>query len=75
MLYLNQAQDQITFELDNISAINSIWVYNSKGTLVNVKTTYANSKGNINIDNLSAGMYYIKLITKKKVYNGTFIKL
>jgi hypothetical protein len=74
-LYPNPAQDQITFELDNISAINSVEVYNSKGTLVNVKTTYTNNKGNVNIDNLSAGMYYIKLITNKKVYNGTFIKL
>lgn len=68
-VYPNPAIDNIYFNLND--EVKQIRIYDDQGRLVLNDTSNAN---HINIENLSAGLYLLQLITNKNVYHSKFDK-
>lgn len=63
----NPASNYIVIEFDKTVEVCNIQVYNTNGSIVLVKEFKNQNSFTINIDNLSTGMYYIKIIRSDAV--------
>jgi hypothetical protein len=74
LVYPNPANDVLNININNSSFKNSIVVYNVSGAEV-LKTNMANSSAQLNIENLSNGVYLVK-VSNKNGFNKTvkFVK-
>jgi hypothetical protein len=72
-VYPNPATDNITFDISNISEkINSFEIFDVTGKKVVDMPTIENSKITIEKNKLQSGIYYYKVSTNNKAYNGKF---
>ena len=65
--YPNPASNFISI---NAEGVGSLELYNAIGSLV-LKNS---NKENINIENLTNGVYYYQFITDSKTFSGSFVK-
>ncbi len=69
----NPTTDFLTIDLpENISSNFDVNIYDTKGKLVSESTSKVGQ--NISVQNLSSGIYFLKIIEGKKVYLGKFIR-
>ena len=66
-LFPNPARGNVTIQLLNDSSINSFQIFNLLGEQV-LKDTNKNESYNLNISNLSDGIFMIKVKTKQGVF-------
>jgi Leucine-rich repeat (LRR) protein len=72
-LYPNPVQHVLNIDVKETIAISSVSIYNTLGQLVLVVPNAQNTKA-INVSNLTAGNYFIKINTDKGTSNTKFIK-
>lgn len=72
-LYPNPVEDYLTLEYRNNFAVKNIDVYNSAGKRVVVSRT-SKDRVILNTQDLTAGIYTLKLSTEKAVYTAKFCK-
>ncbi len=72
-LYPNPVRDILNFEAKNEIGVKSISVYNTLGQIVMAITNVDNLK-DIDVSNLTAGSYFVKIYTDKGSPSGKFIK-
>lgn len=70
-LYPNPTKNILTITNNQQISISSLSIYNSMGQLIEVITT---PNETIDVSNLQAGIYYLKLITDKGMTTQEFIK-
>ena len=70
-LYPNPTKNILTIINIQQISISSLSIYNSMGQLIEVITT---PNETIDVSNLQAGIYYLKLITDKGMTTQEFIK-
>ncbi|TDP57998.1 DUF7619 domain-containing protein [Flavobacterium dankookense] len=72
-LYPNPAKEVLNFEVKNEIGVKSIQVYNTLGQIL-LAVTNASTTTSIDVANLTAGAYFIKVTTDRGSANSKFIK-
>ena len=75
--YPNPVRDVLTVEMNGFSEQNGlIQIYSENGQLVWEQNTQLQDKINLNVDFLSSGIYFVKIISgKKEIRSEKFIKI
>ena len=70
-LYPIPVKDNLNLEFKNNEIISSLAIYNMLGQVIQIVTNPSNS---VDVSNLQAGNYVVKVTTDKGIVNGKFIK-
>ena len=73
-VFPNPASNKIRILLSDQNSGNDIFIFDSRGLLVFEKTNITKNNLEINIQHLSPGLYFIKLVSNMEIQTGTFIK-
>ena len=75
--YPNPVRDVLTIEINDFSSDNGlIQIYSENGQLVWEQNTQLQDKINLNVDFLSSGIYFVKIISgKKEIRSEKFVKM
>ncbi len=65
VLYPNPAKDEVNIVYDANADVKNIAVYNIIGKLVTVYKVTANNSANLDISNLSSGIYFVRLMNSR----------
>ncbi|MFH1320278.1 MAG: endonuclease [Bacteroidota bacterium] len=71
IVFPNPSNNFLTFASDKMEIL-SVEVFDSKGNVVNAN--YNKTERKINIENIKAGIYYLKIKTEKEFYYSKFVK-
>lgn len=74
MVYPNPVISNLTFRTDVAEEIN-IRIFDSRGNVIKVISKVADEGININVDDLSGGIYFIDAVINNRKYSGRFIKI
>lgn len=73
-VYPNPVNDYLTIQINNTQTLNGkLKIYNSNGRLILEGSLFEN-KSQLNVNSLPKGLYLIKVISDKDVYEGKFFK-
>lgn len=73
-IYPNPASSNLTLEIDQSLDIESLTIIDVKGQLVKaLDVTFGASEINLNVASLENGLYFVRLHSKEKQYNRSFI--
>ncbi len=72
-LYPNPVSSVLTIEVPELQTKADMFIYSSTGALIS-RTPISSDRVRIDVSDLAAGIYNIKIIDGQNVYNGNFIK-
>ncbi|MFT4601908.1 MAG: hypothetical protein ACI857_002094 [Arenicella sp.] len=72
-MYPNPASGSVNFSLDNFQDVNSILLFDLNGKLILEQQANGNSKLEIDVSNLSSGLYTVRVISEAKVESAQLI--
>ena len=71
-IYPNPVSENVTINLQNNEAIKTVKIFNQNGQLIRIIQNQTDNA--IQISDLNAGLYFVRVDTDKKYYLGKFIK-
>ncbi len=72
-IYPNPARDEIKINLQGVENMNTVYIYSITGSLVK-EAKVSEYENTINVSDLPAGIYNIRMIEQNNVITGKFIK-